>query len=379
MSIANKSAQLYVKSFFAASIPDAMEQARRELGSDALLLNSREAPPEARHLGDYEVVFGAWPETAPPATRASAPSPAPTSRIEELHSRLYEIRQMIGRIGPSFAARPADDPGVARALTDAGVDLELARSIERAVRKRMSKGAVLEISGARKSPPTETSWMAATVDELDSRFEVQPEIGRVAALVGPPGSGKTTTLVKLAITQYLRQGQPLRLISTDTLRIGGAEQLRTYAAILGVPFHAVESTVALAQAIDSAPPNTAILIDTPGYGAAAQQELGDDLAQFLARRQDIDTHLVLTASMSPADLRSTTDRFQVFRPGKLLFTRLDETTSSAAIFSETARTHKPLSFFSHGQSVPEDLQPATKDHVIDSLVRQLPDALQAVA
>jgi flagellar biosynthesis protein FlhF len=141
----------------------------------------------------------------------------------------------------------------------------------------------------------------------------------------------------------------------------------------------VESTLGLAQAIDSAPANTWLLIDTPGFSAAMQEELGGDLAQFLGRRQDIDTHLVLTASMERADLRNVTDRFQPFGAGKLIFTRLDETTSSATIFCEAARTQKPLSFFCHGQSVPEDLQPATKDHVIDSLVRQLPEAFQAVA
>lgn len=378
MPITEKAAQLYVKSFFAVSVPAAMELAQRELGPDALLLNSREAPPEARHLGDYEVVFGAWPEPAAPALLPSHPA-AKGSRIEELHHRVQEIRQMIGRMRPA-TLRPADDGTVERALTDAGVEIELARSIERAVRKRMQKGAVLDITGARIAPgPDSPSWLAATADEVASRFEVQPGLGRIAALVGPPGAGKTTTLVKLAVSQCLAQGRPVRLISIDTLRIGAAEQLRTYAGILGVPFQAVESTAALAQVIDATPANTSLLIDTPGLSGAMQQELGSDLAQFLSRRQDIDTHLVLTASMDRADMRSTTDRFQAFRPIRLLFTRLDETTSCASIFSEAARTQKPLSFFAHGQSVPEDLQAATKDHVVDSLVRQLPDTLQAVA
>jgi flagellar biosynthesis protein FlhF len=368
--------QLYVKSFFAASVPDAMEQALQELGQDALLLNSREAPPEARHLGDFEVVFGRRPDqlAAVPAAKT------PLSRTDELQHRLREIRQMLGRKGPSFAARPAGDPGVARALVDAGVDVELAKSIEQAVRKRLAKPTVLDIARPRPASGHEPqSWLAATADELGDRFEVQPEIGRITALIGPPGSGKTTTLVKLAISQCLALGRPVRLLSADNLRVGAAEQLRTYAAILGVPFQAVESTSALAQAVDSTPASTYLLIDTPGFSATLQQELGGELAQFLSRRQDIDTHLVLTASMERTDLRSTTDRFHAFRPGKLLFTRLDETTSIATVFSEVARTAKPFSFFCDGQSVPEDLHAANKDEVIDSLVRQLPDALQAVA
>ena len=173
--------------------------------------------------------------------------------------------------------------------------------------------------------------------------------------------------------------RPVRLFSIDHYRIAAAEQLRTYAAILGVPFLLAETSLALAQAIDSAPADALILIDTPGYSAALLLELGEDLAAFLTRRRDIDTHLVLTASMRPADLRSTTDRFARFSPSKLIFTHLDETTSAAAVFSEAARTKKPVSFLCHGQAVPEDMVPASKDLIIDSLVRELPHALEAVA
>jgi flagellar biosynthesis protein FlhF len=381
MSSNERLSNLYVKSFFAASIPEAMEQAQGELGPDALLLNSRQSPPEARHLGGYEVVFGVYPgaaDAAAPAPAAEAPAPIP--EIDDLNQRMDELQQMIARLTSPSASRPDEDPALTRALIDAGIETELARDIDRTVRKRPGKGAVRDIARPRQAADREPqSLLSAAAGELESRFAVQPEIGRVTALVGPPGSGKTTTLVKLAVNQCLKLGHPVRLVSADTLRIGGAEPLRTYATILGVPFQAVENTVALAQAVDSASPNTWVLIDTPGFSAAMQQELGGELAAFLRRRQDIDTHLVLTASMNAGDLRNTADRFAAFGPSKLIFTRTDETTSAGSIFSEAVRTQRPVSFLCYGQSVPEDIHAASKDLVIESLVRQLPTCLQAVA
>lgn len=214
--------------------------------------------------------------------------------------------------------------------------------------------------------------------EISAHFEVDSKIGRVTALIGPSGCGKTTTLVKLAIQQGLAVGRDLRLISAGAHKIGGVEQLRAYAGILGASFQAVETTAALSQAIEAAPPSALVLIDTPG-DRTSSKDLESDLPTFLSRRQDIDTHLVLTASMRVEDLHRTARLYDSFSPDKLLFTRLDETTSLAAVFCVAARRSNPVSFLSAGQSIPEDLEPAVKDRIIESLVRQLPLAMGAAA
>ena len=374
-TVANNS-QLYVKSYFAASIEEAMEQAREELGPEALLLNTREAPPEGRHLGECEAVFGMRP--ALPLPRC-VPVAAPLDPVAELRQRVEELRQMVTRAVPS-AQREPGRVALAGALCAAGMTRALADEIEGAVQQRLRRRDVVDIG----RPNRGTGWgsdvvIGETVEELESRFEVAPEIGRIAALVGPAGAGKTSALVKLAITRGLMARRPVRLLTIDNYRIAAAEQMRTYAAILGVPFILAETTLALAQAIDSAPPETLLLIDTPGYAPASMADSGRDLASFFEDRQDIDTHLVLTATMRQADLDRTVDLFQPFRPSKLLFTRLDETDSTAAMFCEAARTGLPLSFFSTGQVAPEDLEAATKARITASLVRGLPEDLEAVA
>jgi len=370
MPISGQTQHLYVKSFFAESVAQAMQEARNELGPDALLLKTRDAPPEARHLGNLEVVFGSC---ARPTTVAS-----PSSSADGLEDIRLRIHAMIDRIAPRF--RHCRSGTAERLLIAAGVEPDLAREIDDAVRQRAGKRPVRDIAAPRQAYELEPQDLAADlIAEIEGRIEVQPELRMITALVGPPGSGKTTTLVKLAISQGLAAGRRVRLISADTQRVGGAEQLRTYASVLGVAFEAVESTAALAQAINASPADALLLIDTPGYSVGLLSELGADLASFLANRQDIDTHLVLTASMRPASLRSVAAAYAIFQPRKLLFTRLDEATSYAPAFCEAARQALPLSFFCHGQDIPEDIAPAVKQKVSASLVRQLPESLAAVA
>jgi flagellar biosynthesis protein FlhF len=300
--------------------------------------------------------------------------------VEALKRQMEEIRDMLGRMTPAATPQHGRNVAVAQGLIDAGVEPALAREIENAARQRAARRMVPRIGSPYDAGGFDAQKLQhEAAEEMSASFEVSPEIGRVTALVGPPGCGKTTTLVKLAITRGLAQGRPVRLISTDTQRIGGAEHLRTYAAILGVPFQAVETTAALAHAIESAPPSALVLIDTAGYSAALLQDLSDDLAQFLSRRQEIDTHLILTASMRLEDLYATAALYDIFHPSKLLFTRVDETSSLAGVFCVAARRNKPVSFLSTGQSVPEDLEAASKERIVESLVRQLPSEIEAAA
>jgi flagellar biosynthesis protein FlhF len=76
---------------------------------------------------------------------------------------------------------------------------------------------------------------------------------------------------------------------------------------------------------------------------------------------------VLSASMKPADLARVIDRYEIFQPKKLLFTRLDETDRLGALVSEAARRALPISFLATGQQVPDDLEPAVKETIADKV------------
>jgi flagellar biosynthesis protein FlhF len=177
----------------------------------------------------------------------------------------------------------------------------------------------------------------------------------------------------------LMKGKAVRLISADAQRIAASEQLRIYAAILGVPFQSAESMGALAQAVDSGPANALLLIDTPGLSPALFEGPGTELAYFFRQRQDIDVHVVLTATTGRNDMEKAANRFAAFRPAASIFTKLDETDSFGGLFCEAVRTTTPVSYFCDGQLIPENIEPAGADRLTESLVRQLPLLLQSAA
>jgi flagellar biosynthesis protein FlhF len=380
-----------IKSYFSRTVVDAMATARQELGPDALLVNTRKAPPEARHLGEYEVVFATLapagdtveapapqaapqnaPQNAPPRVQAQQPLGDRLSvEVAELKKELQGMRRAITRT----AYAPGQWVGVSQDLSDAYASLtasevapDLAREIVQAANSRLAAPR-LPVAGTPQRPDG-AAFQRALVEEMSSRFKVEPVLGRgpaqprIVALAGPPGAGKTTTLVKLAVNYGLAARRPVLLLSMDTYRVAAAEQLRSYAAILGVGFQILETVTALAQAIEENRGKELIFIDTPGM-AFGDLEESSSLAHFLSTRGDIDTHLVLSASMKSADLTRMVDAFEILKPQRLLFTKLDETSSFGPLLNEAARTGKPLSFFTAGQRIPEDLEAASQNRLLD--------------
>jgi flagellar biosynthesis protein FlhF len=371
------SSSMKIKSYFASSVEQAVQEARQELGTDAMLITSRRSSPETRSLGAYEVVFGL---TAPTARkRPSVPAADLSGELQHLRAQLQEIKSTLqGARASESGSSEAED------LFEELVSNDLARNIAQeivstAVRLRE------QLTRDQPAPPLALRAYAAELISKKLRFagpfqkpssqQSSSDAAQVVVFAGPAGAGKTTTLIKIAIRECLAQRQSVRILSVDPYRVGAHEKLRSFAAIIGVGFTAINSVQELSAATEEARGKSAVLVDTPGY-SPADMDGAKEIASCLDRVPNKQTHLVLPASMKRSDMTRSIQDYAVFQPDYLLFTKLDETGSHGAILSAALEAGKPLSYFANGQNIPEDIEPAQARVLLSSLFR--PEVAEAV-
>lgn len=181
---------------------------------------------------------------------------------------------------------------------------------------------------------------------------------RVIFFIGPTGVGKTTTIAKIASQLCVNHKKKVVLLTTDTYRIAAAEQLRTYASILDVPFRVIYTEEEMVQAVKDYKEYDYILVDTAGH-SQNNEEQKDSMSHFLKCVDDSvdkDTYLVVSATTKYRDLLAIADAYSEFTDYKLIFTKLDETTTLGNLFNLCMHTGASMSYVTCGQNVPDDIE-----------------------
>ena len=188
--------------------------------------------------------------------------------------------------------------------------------------------------------------------------------------IGPTGVGKTTTIAKLASELTVSRKKKVALLTMDTYRIAAAEQLRTYASILEIPFRVIYSVDEMKQAAEDFREYDYIMVDTAGH-SLKNEELIRDVENYIRALEDLmecENYLVLSATTKYRDLIEISDAYSEMVAYKLIFTKMDETGAKGNLYNIRMHTGAPIAYITNGQNVPDDIAVFDAQKIVKNLL-----------
>lgn len=286
-----------------------------------------------------------------------------------LKGEISDLRTAIaGLVTETRRGRDPSLPGelreVYQELLEAQVADEIATDLVQKVRSELP-------DKDRVTPSAVRSRLAVHVESMLPLVAPQQQVAGtgplVIALVGPTGTGKTTTVAKLAANYRLRDGHQVGLITLDSYRIAAVDQLRTYARIIDVPLEIVMTPDQMGAALRSMSQCNVILIDTVGSSQNDVSRL-QWVKDLLDEAHPDEVHLVLSSTGSTPVLKQTMDRFRLLGVNRVIFTKLDEAVGFGVILSCLQNAEAKLSYVTTGQEVPDDIEVVRPDRLAQLIV-----------
>ncbi|EQB35557.1 flagellar biosynthesis regulator FlhF [Sulfurimonas hongkongensis] len=414
-----------ILTFTGRSPSEALKKAKLEIGNDGMLIETREIQKKA--LGReplYEIVIGIEEDDIHPTYPKKPTKPlnqqrpikeesqdvlydissaaAQISEIANVRDPLYEyspqkispnsyepkelkeIKSEINKLGdkvkliqnmfwdekaPTLQSQiPPEFAEIYRLASQSGMDRDHLDAIMQMTLEHMP-------SKMKENSSTVKRYFQTLLRKMiPIRRESLPTVGtkKVIMLVGPTGAGKTTSIAKLAARySYLMQKKyKVGLVVLDTYRIGAVEQLMQYARMMKLGIETVVDPPEFSTALNSLRYCDYILIDTMGSSPYDKGKISKiyECLEANDTEYSIDVVLVMPSSIKYDDLKVTYENFSSLNIDTVMFTKLDETRGFGNIFSLAYETKSPISYFSVGQEVPEDLVCASSDFLVECLL-----------
>ncbi|PLR97261.1 flagellar biosynthesis protein FlhF [Bacillus sp. T33-2] len=367
-----------IKKYSASSMSEAMKHIRAELGTEAVILNSRTIQ-SGGFLGFFrkshiEVIAAVDPqssagmkqelkekvprlpsakavkETAQPVDAGTSLNPAqPPEWLKEI-SELKKLLTSVPHGSTSAVPYPGPVKMAAHLLESQEID---------AIIREELLGVLMEkwyTTGADASSAEVITWLKDAVNERMSNF---PSGGisftrKFVNVVGPTGVGKTTTLAKLAADCVLKHKKKVAFITTDTYRIAAIDQLKTYAKILDIPLEVCYNLEDFKNAADRFIEYDVVLIDTAGRNFRNRKYV-EDLKTVIDYDGEMETFLVLSLTSKQKDMEEIFRQFSLIHIDRFIFTKTDETSIYGSMLNMSEKFSTGIAYLTNGQDVPDDL------------------------
>ena len=371
-----------LKTFLARDLKEALSQVKKEMGPEAVILNTqsrwvKENPAGRGRRPGVEVTAGvdlsAFPDNGGNGEREPEfrgdwlpPSLTPVSQMQEDLADLKDLLcQWLRQNGPpSWLLEHKELAIFYRFLTRTGLD-------ERFLKRWLDNvRSMLEKAGEQPLTLKEVAirYLMHSFEVVDP-WKAKEGRPRYWTFIGPTGVGKTTTIAKLAAKFGLFEKLQVGLISLDNQRLGAHDQLAAYGRITGQPLMVVHQRREFTAALKKMRDLDLVLIDTAGRSPYAP-DLQGELNRLLGGLPELEHHLVLSATTKESNLINAIKRFSVLPISSYIITKVDETNDFSGIFNQLCHRKVPVSYLTAGQQVPEDIDLASRRRVTELLLRR---------
>lgn len=414
-----------IKTYLVSTLSEAVEQIKREMGPEAVILSTRKQAASDRwwSRGNPKLEVTAAIDHVDPSDVPSEPlakGPAQTLQIlsqmaedkmKPVREEMKKMRELLNQLTPAAAqAQPAAVPAqpapaevsventfnlgdfveqskkaekpqsILGAGEPADPILEVCRELlwhrvrPRAVQDLadhvMKKENLKTVEDVREAA---AEWILGQLPNPVSYPALPDGEQKIIAVFGPTGSGKTTTLVKLAShLSHAPDGgkRSIAFITLDHFRIGAEEQLKKFAAIMNAPCELAVTDQQFQAALNRFIEFELVFVDTTGRSPKDQEGIYQLERSFQLSQvgKPVWKALALPASLQDPDLTNMMNQFSPLQCQSLIMTKLDESVSFGSLFNATYVSRLPLSYFTTGQMVPEDFEAASKERVLDCLL-----------
>lgn len=367
-----------VKKYTAKSLPEAMKLVRADLGSGAVILNTREVQTGG-FLGFFtkkniEIFAGLDQDIDYQARKKQVKQviSEPVQQVvqdEELTKEIRQLKKMVHNLsvqnkeGDSYPAFVEQWRSFLQVQEiDSGISEELVSQLN-------SKYSAIDESEAENYDWNLwlTNWLSARMKKSDfGGFHYETKF---LNLIGPTGVGKTTTIAKIGAKAVLKDGKKVAFITTDTYRIAAIEQLKTYAEILNIPCEVAYTAEDFKKAKEKFSDFDLVLVDSAGRNFLNRFYI-EELQRVVHFDKDMKNYLVLSLTSKYKDMETIYSQFKSLPVHKVIFTKKDETTTFGSMLNLAISHSVPIGYITNGQNVPDDMFEADSEELIQMLLKE---------
>ncbi|WP_330949018.1 flagellar biosynthesis protein FlhF [Virgibacillus sp. MG-45] len=374
-----------IKKYVAPTMPEAMHQIRKELGTDAVILNSKEVQ-KGGFLGFFkkrkiEVIAALDPNPIRKKPQAETMAfqepnlkkkPFAQKKLKQDDPVLMEIKYLKKMMEQQAAQQPTTFPPTYQPMYEHLVEQELEAQLAASIINK-----VIELHDSLVDAPSTEQIVKDTLAVIEKQlspltFEGISYQKKIVQFVGPTGVGKTTTIAKLAANSVLKDKKRVAFITTDTYRIAAIEQLKTYASILDVPIEVAYSLDDYKRAVNQYKDYDLILVDTAGRNFRDDHYV-QELKNTIDLEKNVETYLVLSLTAKQQDLIDVVNQFSGVPIKEMIFTKMDETSRYGSIATLALLQGMGIAYITNGQDVPDDIIMPTPYKISKFLVGEFID------